>query len=80
MLKLDPGVVEIARDELGLQTGPDLRVRTGDARMSILDEPSDAYYLVVGDAFASRSVPWHLTTSEFLAEGRGCCGPTGSTR
>ena len=24
--------------------------------------------LVIGDAFASRSVPWHLTTEEFLGE------------
>ena len=77
VLELDPGVVEIARDELGLHTGPDLRVRTGDARMSILDEPSDAYDLVVGDAFASRSVPWHLTTSEFLAEVQRVLRPDG---
>jgi MFS family permease len=77
VLELDPGVVEIARDDLGLGTGPDLRVRTGDARMSILDEPSDAYDLVVGDAFASRSVPWHLTTSEFLAQVRRVLRPDG---
>ena len=77
VLELDPEVVEIAREELGLRTGPDLRVRTGDARMSILDEPSGAYDLVVGDAFASRSVPWHLTTSEFLAEVRRVLRPDG---
>ena len=77
VLELDPEVVEIAREELGLNTGPDLRVRTGDARMSILDEPSGAYDLVVGDAFSSRSVPWHLTTSEFLAEVRRVLRPDG---
>jgi SAM-dependent methyltransferase len=77
VLELDPEVVEIAREELGLSTGPDLRVRTGDARMSILDEPSGAYDLVVGDAFSSRSVPWHLTTREFLAEVRRVLRPDG---
>ena len=77
MLELDPEVVEIAREELGLNTGPDLRVRTGDARMSILDEPSGAYDLVVGDAFSTRSVPWHLTTREFLAEVRRVLRPDG---
>ena len=77
VLELDPEVVEIAREELGLNTGPDLRVRTGDARMSILDEPSGAYDLVVGDAFSSRSVPWHLTTREFLAEVRRVLRPDG---
>ena len=77
VLELDPEVVEIAREEFGLHTGPDLRVRTGDARMSILDEPSGAYDLVVGDAFSSRSVPWHLTTREFLAEVRRVLRPDG---
>ena len=77
VLELDPEVVEIGREELGLNTGPDLRVRTGDARMSILDEPSGAYDLVVGDAFSSRSVPWHLTTREFLAEVRRVLQPDG---
>jgi SAM-dependent methyltransferase len=77
VLELDPDVVEIAREELGLQTAPDLRVRTGDARMSILDERSGAFDLVVGDAFASRAVPWHLTTREFLAEVRRVLRPDG---
>jgi MFS family permease len=77
VLELDPEVVEVAREELGLHTGPDLRVRTGDARMTILDEVSGAYDLVVGDAFASRAVPWHLTTSEFLAEVRRVLRPDG---
>ena len=77
VLELDPEVVEIAREELGLHTGPGLSVRTGDARMSILDEPSAAYDLVVGDAFASRAVPWHLTTREFLTEVRRVLRPDG---
>jgi MFS family permease len=68
VLELDPGVVEIGRIELGLQTREDIRVRVGDARVNIIDEPSGAYDLVAGDAFASRSVPWHLTTREFLVE------------
>ena len=45
--------------------------------MSILEEPSGAYDLVVGDAFSSRSVPWHLTTEEFLAEVRRVLRPDG---
>ena len=77
VLELDPEVVAIAREELGLNTGPDLRVRTGDARMSILDEPSGAYDFVVGDAFSSRAVPWHLTTREFLTEVRRVLRPDG---
>lgn len=66
VLELDPGVVDLARDQLGLRLGPRLRVRTGDARVNLADEPSSAYDVVVGDAFGGRSVPWHLTTAEMV--------------
>lgn len=68
VLELDPGIVEVAEDELGLEPGPALRVRTGDARVNIGDEPSGAYDLVIGDAFSGLSVPWHLATVEMAAE------------
>lgn len=68
VLELDPGVVEIARDRLGLVTDADLRVRVGDARTALPDLATDAYDLVVGDAFAGQSVPWHLTTLEVAEE------------
>lgn len=66
VLELDPEVVGLARRQLGLRTGPDLRVRTGDARPQLRDGPAGAYDLVVGDAFGGLSVPWHLTTDEFV--------------
>jgi SAM-dependent methyltransferase len=68
VLEIDPAVLDLGRDELGLQTSRVLRVRTGDARLGIRDEPDDSRDLVVGDAFGSLSVPWHLTTREFMAE------------
>lgn len=68
VLELDPGIVAIAKDELGLVTGPQLRVRTGDARLNIADERAEAFDLVVGDAFGGLSVPWHLTTVEMVTE------------
>lgn len=68
VLELDPEIVRIGREELGLRTGPRLQVRTGDARLNIADEPDDAYDLVIGDAFGGLSVPWHLTTREMVAE------------
>ena len=33
VLEIDPGLVDLARAELGLVTGPDLRVEVGDARL-----------------------------------------------
>ena len=68
VLEVDPGVVDLDRDALGLVTGPDLTVRVGDARTSIADEPDDAYDVVVGDAFGSLAVPWHLATREMAED------------
>jgi spermidine synthase len=60
--------VALARGRLGLRTGPALRVRTGDARVTLRDEPDDSADLVIGDAFGGRAVPWHLTTLEFVED------------
>lgn len=68
VLEIDPELVRIAEDELGLVTGPDLRVDVGDARTAVGRLPDDAFDLVVGDAFGGLSVPWHLTTREFVGE------------
>lgn len=68
VLELDPALVELARRELGLETGPALEVRTGDARLGLRDVADDAYDVVIGDAFGGLAVPWHLTTQEFMGE------------
>ncbi len=77
VLELDRRLVEVVREELALQIGPDLEVRTGDARLTLADEPSSAYDVVIGDAFAGLAVPWHLTTIEFVAEVRRVLRPGG---
>ncbi len=77
MLELDPGIVRIARRDLGLRTGPHLRVRVGDARVGVRRRPDDSYDLVVGDAFGGLAVPWHLTTVEFLSQVRRTLRPDG---
>lgn len=68
VLEVDPQVVDIARDELGLRTDDRLRVRTGDARQTLRDVPTDSADLVVGDAFGGLAVPWHLATREFIGD------------
>lgn len=68
VLELDPAVVDVARDRLGLRTSSRLRVRTGDGRVGIRRVPSGSVDVVVGDAFSDLSVPWHLTTREFVAD------------
>jgi hypothetical protein len=68
VMEIDPAVVDTARRDFGVRTGPNLRVEVGDARVLTRDESPHSYDFVVGDAFSSRSVPWHLTTKQFLAQ------------
>jgi spermidine synthase len=40
----------------------------GDARQSLREVPDGSVDIVVGDAFGSRAVPWHLATEEFVED------------
>ncbi|MCW2613436.1 MAG: Spermidine synthase [Frankiales bacterium] len=68
VLEVDPQVPDLDRERMGLETGPDLEVVVGDARTEIFDQPSGTYDVVVGDAFGSLAVPWHLTTREMVEQ------------
>lgn len=68
VLEIDDELVAIAEDQLGLVRTDTLQVRTGDARLAMDDLDTDSFDLAVGDAFGGASVPWHLTTREFLTE------------
>jgi spermidine synthase len=67
VLEIDSAVPEIAVEELGLDPGTWLRTITGDARIGIRSAEG-VFDVVVGDAFSGRSVPWHLTTTEFITD------------
>lgn len=66
VLEIDESLVDIGREQLGL--GPEVTVVVDDARRSIETVPVGSANLVVGDAFSGLTVPWHLTTVEFLEE------------
>lgn len=70
VLEIDERLVELVGDEFGREIGPGsgIEVVLGDARLTIDELPDGAADVVVGDAFASRSVPWHLATEEFVGE------------
>ncbi|MBA3605225.1 MAG: spermidine synthase [Acidimicrobiia bacterium] len=68
VLELDPSIVELDEQQLGLVLDDDLRVVTGDARNNLRNVATDSAALVIGDAFGGRSVPWHLTTREFVED------------
>jgi spermidine synthase len=66
--EIDPGVVRVDRELLGLDEVEGLEVRVEDARMGLREVPDDDLDLVVGDAFGGVSVPWHLTTRELVED------------
>lgn len=77
VLELDPAVVELGREQLGVDDVPGVQVLTGDARTSLRRLPDDSADVVIGDAFGSRSVPWHLATRELAEDVRRVLRPDG---
>ncbi len=77
VFEIDGALVDIAHDQLGLPRPSPVSVSIGDARVLMRSEPAAAYGLVLGDAFGSQAVPWHLTTREFLGEVRRVMAPSG---
>jgi spermidine synthase len=75
--EIDPGVVDVDTERLGLVTGDGLVVRIEDARLGLRAVGSDSLDLVVGDAFGGVSVPWHLTTREAVAQVERVLEPEG---
>ena len=66
--EIDPGVVTLDEQRLGLETDGGIEVRVEDGRRGLERLPTDDRDLVVGDAFGGVSVPWHLTTQETVEE------------
>lgn len=77
VFELDPTIVELAEDELGLVLTAALTVRTGDARVNLRTLRAGSRDLVIGDAFGGEAVPWHLTTAEFVRQIRQVLRPGG---
>jgi len=77
VLELDPSLRDIAVRELGLVEAPWLTTVVGDARLTLSAQEDGAFDVIVGDAFSGRSVPWHLTTREFLIDVREKLRPEG---
>jgi hypothetical protein len=75
--EIDPGVVEIDIERLGLRTQNGIEVRVEDARLGLGRLAADSQDLVVGDAFGGVSVPWHLTTAEAVRQIQRALTPEG---
>ncbi len=71
VFEIDDALVDIGMNELGLDPkAVNLTIVADDARVALpryVDDEPRAFDVVVGDAFGGMSVPWHLTTTEFLS-------------
>lgn len=77
VLEVDGDLVNFVEDRIDLHTSPQFHVIVGDARVKMLDLPSNSADFIVGDAFSGYTVPWHLTTSEWMAEVKRVLKPGG---
>ncbi len=70
VFEIDGELVDLVVDQFDRSTGPGtgLDVIVGDARQSLRDEAGDSVDVIIGDAFGSRAVPWHLATREFVTD------------
>ncbi|WP_083915198.1 fused MFS/spermidine synthase [Ilumatobacter nonamiensis] len=77
ILEIDGDLVEVVEDEIDFDPGDDVEIIVGDGRLSMADIGTDSADVVVGDAFGSRAVPFHLATEEFLADAARVVRPDG---
>jgi spermidine synthase len=75
-LEIDAELVEIGHEQLGL--AEEAEVIVGDARRSLPTLEEGTADLVFGDAFSGLSVPWHLTTVEFVEHVAAHLAPGGT--
>jgi hypothetical protein len=66
--ELDPDVLALAREHLGLRRIPGLRVRRAEGRAFVTRQPDSSWDAIVIDAFVAATVPRELITAEALAD------------
>ena len=65
VVEIDPGVTRTAIDFMGVRLGPTLHSTNEDARWFLM-RSRRRYDIIFGDAFNDISIPYHLTTREFV--------------
>ncbi|OHB71134.1 MAG: hypothetical protein A2V70_14320 [Planctomycetes bacterium RBG_13_63_9] len=73
---IDPDVVTVARKYFGFRDDATLHAYVDDGRRFIEKSPG-RYDVIFLDAFGSESIPYHLTTREFLQAVRRALTPQG---
>src|SRR4051812_28035398 len=78
VVEVDPDVLELAREHLGLRRAPGLRVRHGDGRAFLATRRAGSADAILVDAFVGARVPRHLVTGEALADAARVLAPAGA--
>ena len=65
VVELDPAVIDAADRYFGIPDSPRMNVHRGDGRQ-FLEETNNTYDVIVLDAYRKDSVPFQLTTVEFM--------------
>lgn len=75
-VEIDSVVLDVARKYFWLPEDERSRVFVEDARRYV-QRTEETYDIVIVDAYYSDSLPFHLTTQEFLSEVKGVMAPDG---
>ena len=74
---IDPAVPEVARRYFRFQEGPRVTVAVIDGRRFLQEAGTKTWDLIYCDAYIGQSVPFHLTTVQFLDEVKRHLAPGG---
>lgn len=77
VLEVDGQLVELVRERMGLTPQEGLTIDVGDGRTTLQELPGASADVVVGDAFGSFAIPWHLATREWAEEVKRVLRPGG---
>lgn len=75
-VEIDPAVADVARSYFGFAEGEDMTVAIADGR-TFLERSEKKWDLIYSDAYIGLSVPFHLTTVEFLDVAKRHLNPGG---
>ncbi len=75
--EIDPVLLDVAREHLGLRTGRELKVRVADAGLLLERRSPASADLLVLDCFRGTEVPGHLVTPEAMGHARRVLRPGG---
>jgi spermidine synthase len=76
VVEIDPAVTDVAYRYLGLPRTTRIKTSNMDGRWFVMN-CKDKYDVIFTDAFNDLSIPYHLTTREFVGQLKGILGPRG---